>query len=258
MRNAIAASKNAKCVHFTGCSDIIPIFHTKKHQKNSIEKQNKNKEGSSSPSDEKEINLMYEHLSFQEHSEFIQNVLFYISGYITSKLMDKLSCSECKKCLIPLPTQIPVNGHDYTASLYHKCGKAPYFTTLVNKGGLQIPSTSVLKTIQYCEHIFRSLVITENSQYINNETNLKKKMIIQVCQHFSLDSSEELFSNHEEGLNEMLLEDDHRTKLIKCVADKFLTLRLFTYGKKYTKEIVNQGNQSIRHKFNKLILFKNQ
>ena len=42
-------------------------------------------------------------------------------------------------------------------------------------------------------------------------------MIIQVCQHFSLDFVEKLFLNHEEGLNEMLLENDHRTKLTKCV-----------------------------------------
>ncbi len=32
MRNAITASKNANCVDFTGCSTIIPIFHTRKHQ----------------------------------------------------------------------------------------------------------------------------------------------------------------------------------------------------------------------------------
>ena len=31
MQNAITASKNANSVNFTGCSDIIPIFHTKKH-----------------------------------------------------------------------------------------------------------------------------------------------------------------------------------------------------------------------------------
>ena len=71
--------------------------------------------------------------------------------------MDKLSCLECKKCLMPLPTQASVNGHDYTPSLYHE--KASYFTTFVNKGGLQIPSTSVFKTIiHYCEHTFFGLV----------------------------------------------------------------------------------------------------
>ena len=112
---------------------------------------------------------------------------------------------SAKKCLVPLPTQLPINGHDYTASLYHECGKASSFTTFVNKGGLQIPSTSVFRTIQYCEHIFRSTITGENSQYISHESNLKQKMIIQVCQHFSLDSTKELFPYHEEGLNEMLL-----------------------------------------------------
>jgi hypothetical protein len=133
-----------------------------------------------------------------------------------------------------MPTQLPANGHDYTASLYHDCGKASAFPSFVNKGGLQIPSTSVFRTIEYCEHLFRSNVAGENGQYISHKSNLKKKMIIQVCPHFSLDSTNELFPKHEEGLNEIILKDDHRTGLIKCVADKYLTLRLFTYGKKYT------------------------
>ena len=32
MRNAITASKYANCVDFTGCNNIIPIFHTRKHK----------------------------------------------------------------------------------------------------------------------------------------------------------------------------------------------------------------------------------
>jgi hypothetical protein len=70
MQNAITASKNANCIDFTGCSNIIPIFHTRKHQKKTSEEQTQNKEGSSNSSEENEINLMYEHLAFQEHSEF--------------------------------------------------------------------------------------------------------------------------------------------------------------------------------------------
>jgi hypothetical protein len=110
MRNAITASKNANCVDFTGCSNIIPIFHTRKHQTKISGKQaEENKEGGSNSSEENEMNLMCERLAFQEHSKFIQNVLFYISGYIVVKLMDKLSCSECKKCLhscLPMDTII--------------------------------------------------------------------------------------------------------------------------------------------------------
>ena len=33
MRNAITASKNANCVDFTGCNDLIPLFHKRKHNR---------------------------------------------------------------------------------------------------------------------------------------------------------------------------------------------------------------------------------
>lgn len=256
MRNAITASKNANCVDFTGCSNIIPLFHTGKHtEKRHNEVQAENKESISN--DEGKIDLFCD-LMFDKHSEFIDNVLFYIAGYIVSKLIDNLSCLECKKCLVPLPTQPPIHGHDYTSSLYHDCGKASSFTRFVNKGGLKIPSTSVFRTVQYCEHVFRSTVSGQNCQSISNDSNLKKKMILQVCRYFSLDTTKKLFSDHEDGFNELLLEDDHSTQLTKFVADKYLTLRLFNFGKKFTKEIVHKGKQSVRHSLNKLILFSNQ
>ena len=81
MRNAITASKNANCVDFTGSSNVIPIFHTRKHQKKTSGKQTKNK-GSLNSSEENEIDLGNKRFAFHENSEFIQNVLFYISGYI--------------------------------------------------------------------------------------------------------------------------------------------------------------------------------
>ena len=83
-------------------------------------------------------------------------------------------------------------------------------------------------------------------------------MIVNVCHHFALESTIRLFADHEDGENEMLVEDDHRTKLLKFVADKYFTLRLFNFGKKYSKEIIYDEKQSDRHCLNKLILFKNQ
>ena len=77
-----------------------------------------------------------------------------------------------------------------------------------------------------------------------------------MCQHFTLDSSFELFKDHEDDDNEFLAED-HKTNLIKRVANKYFTLRLFNFGKKYVKEIVKEGKQSDLHLFNKITLFKN-
>ena len=71
-------------------------------------------------------------------------------------------------------------------------------------------------------------------------------------------TTEDLFSEHEDGDNEVLVEDDHRTQILKHVADKYFQLRLFRFGKKYCKEVLNDGKESDRHRLNKLILFKGQ
>jgi hypothetical protein len=66
-------------------------------------------------------------------------------------------------------------------------------------------------------------------------------MIVEVCRLFMLDTTVDLFEDHEDGDNEILVEDDHKTKLIKCTADKYFTLRryfTFTFSKKYNKETV--------------------
>ena len=258
MRNAITASRNANCVNFTGCNNLIPLFHTRKH-KTDI---NKDSEQATVPDQDPEqednsMSMMLQHLQ-KGHSEFISNVLFYIAGCIVFKLIDDLSCSECKRCLLPIPKETSLDDHDYTATRYHEAGKASAFTTFVNKGGLQIPSTAVYRCIEYCEHVFRATVTGDDNQHISNNAKLKYTMIIKVCQHFTLESTLPLFTDHEDGDNEAVVEDDHKTQLTKRVAEKYFTLRLFNYGKKYTREIVNKGKQSDRHRLNKLILFNNE
>ena len=82
-------------------------------------------------------------------------------------------------------------------------------------------------------------------------------MIIQVNNHPTLDTTTMLFSDHEDGTNENLVEDYHRAPLIKCTANKYLTLRLFTYGKKYER-VIHNGHQNDRHRLNKRILYNNE
>ena len=59
-------------------------------------------------------------------------------------------------------------------------------------------------------------------------------MIVDVFHHIALETTIRLFADHEDGENEMLVEDDHGNKLVKFVADKYFTLRLFDFGKKNT------------------------
>jgi hypothetical protein len=75
---------------------------------------------------------------------------------------------------------------------------------------------------------------------------------------FILDASHQVFNNHEQGLNENVFEEDHRSKLIKLTAERYFTLRLFTYGKRYNDAVVTNVRQSERHQLTKLILFRNE
>jgi hypothetical protein len=92
-----------------------------------------------------------------------------------SKLIKTLVCPASKKSLLPQPKQLPANGHDYTSTIYHETGKPSSFTTFVNKGDLQIPSTSVFRTVEYCEYVFKATVTGKDGKQISNEGNLNKK-----------------------------------------------------------------------------------
>ena len=83
-------------------------------------------------------------------------------------------------------------------------------------------------------------------------------MILEVCHHFLLGGNKSVFADHELGANEDMVEDDNLVKLIKWTADKYFTLRLFTYGKHYSESVKQNGMPSDRHHLNKLILFKKQ
>ena len=104
------------------------------------------------------------------------------------------------------------------------------------------------RTVEYSEHVFKAMVSAKDGNEISNQSKLREKMIIQVNKHFMLDTTTTLFSDHEEGTNECLVEDDHRATLIKITANKYLTLRLFTYGKIYERRVIHNRKQSDRHR----------
>lgn len=167
------------------------------------------------------------------------------------------TCEDCVRSLVGEITPSKVSDHNYCgSSVYSEVSSASAFTLFINNGGLHIPSKSVFTTIEQCEHIFKRYVCQKGNS-ISNTKNLKSKMILDVCHHFLLESNRSLFTVHEPSSNEDIV-DDHRIKLMKWIADKYFTLRLFTYGKHYTETVIQNRMPSARHQMNKLILFKNQ
>ena len=72
----------------------------------------------------------------------------------------------------------------------------------------------------------------KDGKHINSSEKLHSKMIMEVCHHFVINESCHLniFGDHDPGMNEVGLDEDHRMKLMKYVADKYFTLRLFTWA----------------------------
>ena len=249
LRNAVSASKNANCQTFTNDSTtIIPFFHTKKHNASLTE---------TTPS-ENSSQAIPEFLCIQlinPTSEFLSNVLSYISSFVVAKLLNKLTCPSCKRCFLSQFTST-VPDHDCCAMNYCNVTSASAFTVFVN-GGLTIPSWSAYLVVEYAEKVFKCNVCKDGNQ-ISSEARLKQKLILDVCSHFIMDKKQDIFKDHELGLNESVFEDDHRFALKKLVADKYFTLRLFTYAKRYQETVITKGQPCDRHKLTKSILFKNQ
>jgi hypothetical protein len=102
MRNAVTASKNANCIDFEDnkTTTIIPILHKIKNRspltEMSTQDQNADMPDALNSQETADENFMYEQLQQNSHSDFISNILFYIGGFIVSKLVKKLTCQACK------------------------------------------------------------------------------------------------------------------------------------------------------------------
>ena len=141
MRNAVTASKNANCLDFTDNNTIIPIFHTRKHKSPLNETANEELDSIGRQgqliSPEREEIIMFGHLDQRSHSEFLSNVLFYIGGFIVSKLVKQLTCKACRDSLVSDICPSKKSDHDYCGvSRYSEVATASAFTLFVNNGGL--------------------------------------------------------------------------------------------------------------------------
>ena len=79
------------------------------------------------------------------HTEFIDNVLYYISGFIVAKVLTNINCQFCKQ---RVREQLGRNRPDHIyCPGYDENGPAA-FTSFINNGGLTIPSVSSVRIIQ--------------------------------------------------------------------------------------------------------------
>ena len=185
-------------------------------------------------------------------SIYKEAILGYIAGYIVRNLKKKITCCICAEALNK-PDNL-VCDYDYT--VFYKSSWLS-FINLKNLGGLNIPSISVIKIIEKCEQIFRVFIIGLNSTMLTTSSrkNLKSLMVYKINQELAC---EKLFPelNEHDLDHEILTEDMHSSQLLKKIINKYLSIRLFRYGKQYTNDILHKNKIGLRQQFNKIILFK--
>ncbi|CAH2091914.1 unnamed protein product [Euphydryas editha] len=167
-RNSVRPSVNANCTNLDYENSAILEFRSAKR---SIVEDNNTKENETDKSD-----VLMHLMDRTNLSNYKNNILYYISGYIAMKILDKLTCEHCRALLISHRTH---RDHDY----------------LIDK-------------IKRISHV-----------------------------HPSSDESHEL-------------------ELIKCIGQKYLSLRLKSYGKSLT--LKHMGDKAtLRQKLHKTVLFSN-
>jgi len=122
--------------------------------------------------------------------------------------------------------------------------------SIKNQGGLIFSSYFSFKIILAAEHIF--LFLTDNLKNINIP-NLENKIIAHVNNKFILDHNIFKTLNCK---NVCLSDRPHKMLLITLLVKKFLSVRLHSYGKFYSSDLLSPVSK--RQELTKTILFYNQ
>ena len=133
------------------------------------------------------------------------------------------------------------------------------FTALKDNGGLIYVSEDVFKVLNMSERVFKQFVCGDDPHClkINATRRLAVKLVNKVS-HEILTSGLRVFNSlWRHDLDYDCGDSDfHSTQLIKNIARKYLTTRLFRYGQAYTKDKLQNSNRGKRRQFNKFLHFQ--
>ena len=171
-------------------------------------------------------------------SDYVQNVVVYIAGFVVRSLRKRLMCSECTAVLTLANSSSTSNQND--------CG----LIKTKNRGGLLQPSDDVIRLCKSSESHFRSIMAPGQQPAL--ASSLKQRLtnsVLRSC--FGLQVFEELI---EHTFNSDPV-DDHRVLLMKRVVEQYLVCRLHHQAKCFSRSM---HTHSKRSKVTKTVLFYGQ
>ena len=237
MRNSIIGSNKANCLIFEDHSNGS-VFSLKWNKRNAplLEPE------IVTHLDQQEINLLSDRINSTVTSVYQDAILGYIAGFIVRKILKRISCVQCSESLLHNLPNLH-NDHGYGRYILPSLS----LINSKNRGGLIIPSKSVVDIVIKSDKAFRI--------YIGTKSKMNKHTMLNMI--YSSIISTNLFSelaDHDKE-NEQINEDMHSSQLIKKIIKKFLKLRLFAYTKQYNKDILHKDSIGKRQQSTKLVLF---
>lgn len=236
-RNSVTPSVSANCSDLESYCTPAFEFRSEDRQFQDVLHEVTNKNG---------IDNLLNCLNENKLSEFQENVVFYIAGYIVCCLVNATTCSHC----IEILTYKSGASIDHSYSTPTEAYKS--FTNFVTRGGLVYASDVVYKIVHFAEKQISLLL--QNKFVLKSKINLKQKLINIVINNFVANMN--LFQPTHPVVQEFVSEECHEIQIMRKIVDIYMKCRMFHHSKLLNLKL--HGNSAtVRQKMTKLILFSN-
>lgn len=233
-RNSVQPTVSANIIADEGSIQTTPVLEFKYPKRSNSSQANLEVD--------ENIDQLMDQISRTSISDFKDNILYYIAGYITNKLSKKNSCAYCIAALFKLKEQC---DHNYAVDI---C-KFSSFTTFIDRGKLKYVTKFAFNIVKYCEKVFLTMCHTNGLKNLN-----KNRLMLLVVQHFYMSGNMHFDPPH--PIESFNCEDSHEIVILKSIASSYLNLRLFSHTKTHNLKIVGQRS-TLRQRLHKTILFNN-
>ena len=169
--------------------------------------------------------------SLETKSEYRQNVLVYIAGYIQRRVSKTMQCTSCQLLLSNM-----------------RISMSSGLIETKDRGGLIRPSADIVRLINIVDSIFNQYLVDGK---LFTQKRLIEKIFIQTLKVVN-SCNLKLFDFLDDHVENIVF-GSHRSNFFKKVVFAFVTMRARHSCKEF-----NNSCAKVRIKLSKLILFKNQ
>lgn len=237
-KNYIQAGQNGNCTNFN--ENIGSIYSLARKNKTEAV-QNYDSELNKMELDDETENKLVEsgvktlmEIGNTTNKDLIENILWYIAGFLVRKIVTKVHCDTCIDALVEKVQPTSSQDKDFMK-----------LVTFKNRGGLVIPKNSVYKVVKKTEHLIS--ILTDN---FTNFSNINFRSVIIKNK---IDFAQEKIFDETCNCSTHLLDVPHKIQLIEIVTEKYLNTRLYTQCIKQTLNLM-KGQEGKRQFHSKLVL----